>query len=177
VKTIVALALSLLITGCATVSDLHKPAADRYFTLKQNYTRTQIQGLLKYKWVAGLQAGLYRLVGEDKEGLYFMGDNKDSVILLSEERAEKYLETGYITPFVERNVAQNTSAGGQGGLWLPKAGVKKEPRLFYTLHNTRSAVGLTEQAIMSMTEDSFAYIPFGAEMNFINAIEIKDGKP
>jgi hypothetical protein len=167
------------LVSCTSVESLKKPSADQYIVLEKNYTRVQIRGLLKYKWVEGLRAGTYILIGEDKDGFYFIGKEKDSVIVLSQERADKYLENGFITPFAERNVPQLTSAGGEGGIWLPKPGVKKEPKLFYKLHNTNdgSFGGITGMALVNMSENALAYVPYDEEKEFIKSIKVINGKP
>jgi hypothetical protein len=167
-----------LLSGCTTISDLPKPQQDMYFVLKEDYLKVHTRGLLNYKWVEGLRAGTYRLVGEDKYGLFFKGEG-DTVILLSQERAEKYLNTGEITPFSERNAPQLTMSGGEGGIWLPKEGIDKTPKLFYVLHNTSdgSVAGITGMAIVEMTEGAFTYWPYDDGKELIKTIRIIYGKP
>jgi hypothetical protein len=169
----IALLLLMLISGCTSMSSLTKPTQEQYFVLEKNYTKVATRGLLNYKWVEGLRAGTYTLVGEDHDGMYFLGEG-DCVIVLSQERAEKYLQTAEITPFELRNKPQFTIAGGIGGLWLPKPGVNKEPKLFYEIRNTTdgSVGGMTGMAIVKMTEGSFGYVPFSDEKEFLSNIRL-----
>lgn len=167
------LVLSLLISGCMSVAKLEKPKADAYFVLEENYTRTETRGLLKYKWVEGLKAGKYKLVGTDSDGEYFMGEG-DCVIMLSQERADKYLQSGEITPFVERNKEQLTMAGGTGGLFLPKPGSKKEARIFYEVRNAvdGSAQGLTGIAIVQLSEGELGFVSYANQNVFLSQLKI-----
>lgn len=174
---LVAVALSLL-SGCTSMSSLSKPQQDMYFVLERDYVRVQTRGLLKYKWVEGLRAGTYTLVGGDAYGLFFKGEG-DTVIVLSQERAVKYLKNGEMTPFNERNAPQFTMAGGEGGIWLPKEGINKAPKLFYVLHNTAdgSVGGITGMAIVQMSEGAFGYVPYGDEKALVKTLKIINGKP
>jgi len=172
-KKIILFFIIIVISGCTSMSSLTKPEQEQYFVLEKDYTRVQTRGLLNYKWVEGLRAGTYVLVGEDGDGMYFLGQG-DCVILLSQERADKYLQTGEITPFDLRNKEQLTMAGGVGGLWLPKAQVNKEPKLFYQIRNTSdgSVGGITGMTIVSLTEKVFGYVPYGEEKEFLSKIRL-----
>ncbi len=173
-KSIVAaLTMAVLLTGCTSMSSLQKPSREKSFVLDSNYTRTRYGGLPKRAWIEGLAKGKYTLAGEDAKYLYYVGQG-DSVIVLSAERAEKYLQTGHITPFSERNAPQLTIAGGTGGLMLPRPESNAKPKLFYELRNTAdgSVGGITGMTIVSMTEGSFGYVPFESETEFLRGLKI-----
>jgi hypothetical protein len=153
-----------LLCACTSASSLTKPKEDQYFVLEKDYVRTQVRGLVNNKWVEGLRAGKYTAIGEDDEGIYFAGEG-DCVIVLAQEPADRYLQTGYIAPLAQRP----TLSGGHGGLWLPKPGVDREPRLFYEIRNTNevrtSLVGLS-------TEKTFNYVSYGSEKAFLSGLRV-----
>ena len=86
--------------------------------------------MLDIKWVFGLRKGTYKLVAESSDGFYYEGEG-DAVFLLSDDRAQKYLDSGEIAPYHKRYKPQLTCAGGKGGLWLPKENSKEKPSLYY----------------------------------------------
>lgn len=168
--------LVALLAACTTMADLQKPTSEKYFVLTKDHVREATHGMMGTKYVEGLRAGTYTLVAEDRQGLFFAGQG-DCVLLLSEERREKYLQTGEVTPFEIRNAQQLTFAGGTGGLWLPKAGVTREPQLFWTIRNTTSGsyAGLTGMAIVSATEGSLARMNYGDQKEFLSGIQVLSG--
>lgn len=178
-KNLIVLISLLTIFGCTNISNLKLPTIEQYFVLEEDYMRTQYdRGLLGFTWVEGLRAGTYVLVGEDEYGYYFKGEG-DSVILLSQERADKYLNERYITPFSERNGPQFATAGGEGGIWLPKNGVEKAAKLFFLIKNTTdgSIGGPVGIVFVNMTEDALNYVEYGDEKELLNNIKIQNGLP
>ncbi len=164
-------------SGCLTFAKLQKSNDDKYFILTHDYTRTETRGLAKVKWVEGLSAGVYQLVGEDKKGLYFAGVG-DCVIVLMNEQANKYLSEGVMPPFEERYKQLPPYAGGVGGIWIPKQGVNTDPKLFFELRNTGllNQFGIVALVIKDITEKSFIYIPYSSENEFISGLNIVAGK-
>ncbi|OUR86891.1 hypothetical protein A9Q81_27575 [Gammaproteobacteria bacterium 42_54_T18] len=133
-KLVVLLSMIVFVSGCASkVVDLNQPSKRSLFVIADDIYTTETRGLLNFKYVFGLRAGKYELVGEDSDGFYYHGQG-DSVIVLSEERAEKYLSTGVITDYEERHREQFTFSGGVGGLWLPK-NKEIDPKLYFLLNS------------------------------------------
>jgi hypothetical protein len=174
--------LAVATTGCpAHWSELKKSEREPYFVLAKDYTRTEVRGI-GYKWVEGLRAGKYTAQAEDEQGLYFRGEG-GCVIQLSEGKAEEYLKTG-------------KSNSLQGGLWLPKKGVGKGPRLFYIQGGevTREQVeaagnsqglptnmaqvaggalgGATVGAIIASGAGEVLFIGYGSETDFVAGLKI-----
>lgn len=167
----IALLTFIIFSGCTSQATLTKPESEQYFVLEKPYTRVQVRGLSGNNWVEGLQAGTYNLIGEDSDGRYFQGPG-DCVIQLTGDWGKRYLETGEIPSFQER---VGTMAGGVGGLWLPKEGVSKEPRLFYEIRNKgvgESGVGVAAVSIIQATEGSYTYVLFGSEKSFLSNIRV-----
>lgn len=163
-------------SGCTTLDDLQVPTEQKHFVLQKDHVRIEHRGIAQKKHVEGLRAGSYSLIREDRDGFYFSGTG-DCVLILNDQRGDKYLQTGEVTPFEIRNREQFTFAGGAGGLWLPKPGVQKEPRLFWNIRNTTDGapLGLTGVAIVGATEGSLGYLPFGAEKDFLASIAVLPG--
>ena len=164
--------LVLLVSGCTSVSSLQKASRVSSFTLEANHTRTRQGGVSNTTWVEGLAKGQYKLIGEDSDYDYYVGEG-DSVIVLSAERAAAYLQKGYITPFAERHLPQLTFAGGVGGLMLPKPGKSVEAKLFFEVRNANDGaeLGPIGIAMVGLTERSFAYVPFGSESGFLKGLK------
>lgn len=118
---------ALLASGCAHKwPELKKVEAGPSFVLAKDYVRTEIRGPFRYKWVEGLRAGTYRLEAEDEEGSYFRGQG-GCVVMVANDKADEYLKTGRVElGFLE------------GGLWLPKKGVEKGPKIFYMFMSNTS---------------------------------------
>ncbi len=130
-RTIALAVVATVLTGCpAHWKDLKKIESEQHFVLQKDYTRTQVRGI-GVKWVEGLRAGVYSLAAEDDDGFYYRGDGQ-CVVKLPSDSADDYLKTGTSKlPFLH------------GGLWLPKQGIEKDPKLFYIQgeHLTDAQVG------------------------------------
>ncbi|WP_440904842.1 hypothetical protein ACMZOO_00975 [Catenovulum sp. SX2] len=158
-RVIVFTLFGLVVSGCTTISDLKQPTVQQHFVLEQDYTHSRIRGLFKYRYIAGLRAGTYSLVGEDSDGKYFasMGD---CVI--------------YYSP--ELPVPPSTS-DKMGGIYIPNSR-SDDPRLFTETRNTTdgSYAGVTGMMIVSATEDSIIYAPFEDQWEFVSSLNIKSGQ-
>jgi len=165
----------IILSGCTGVADLKKPVKEQFFTLSNDYVRTQVRGWAKFKWVEGLKAGRYTSIGEDEEGVYFIGSGL-SVIKLANEEADAYIQTGIIPEKALKGKGVLESALHVGGIWIPKEGVNADSRLFYEVRNTTdgSQFGITGAAIVSLTEGALTYIPYGSEKEFIRGLNIID---
>ena len=87
----IALLALLATTGCGTtLSSLKRPAQEQTITLAKTYTRVGYHEKGGPRFVEGLKAGTYRLIGEDETSQYFLGEG-DCVIALYGELAELYL--------------------------------------------------------------------------------------
>lgn len=177
-KVLYILVILSLLQGCgSSLANIKKINDGSYFTIESNYTRTTIEGWGDVKWVVGLKAGKYTAIGYDDMCTYYLGEG-DTVIALSQERADKYLSSGYIPPFDTRNKEQIMFAGGTGGLCLPHQNIDKQPMLFFVRHHvaapgeTAVTLGLTGVAIQQLTEGGFNYIPFGSESEFLSSLKI-----
>ena len=172
--------LALMATGCpAHWENLKKADREQSFVLAKDYTRTERRGI-GVKWVEGLRAGAYRLAAEDDDGLYFRGEGA-CVVKLNSDNADEYLQTG-------------TSKAGfmVGGLWLPRKGVEKDPRLFYVVGGevntaqvaaastvaappTTAAVGVGGAlvgAIIASGKGEVLFINFGSEKGFVANLHV-----
>ncbi|MFT5758952.1 MAG: hypothetical protein ACI9LM_003701 [Alteromonadaceae bacterium] len=137
--------LCIFITGCsAKLADLQPVDKKSYITLKEDIYQSSIAGIGNYKWVHGLKAGTYTLIGEDKDGSYFHNQG-DAVIVLTNDPAELYLKTGEVKPYNQRGYPH----GGPGGLWLPKDKTKKP--VVYFLINTKPSDSTVSGGIIGMT--------------------------
>jgi hypothetical protein len=178
-KALILLLAVALLAGCATtLADFKKPDNLQYFVLDKDHLRTEVRGLVKTKWTEGLRAGTYTLVAEDAEGLFFQG-SQDCVIVLSGKLAERYEQAGTIASLDERNSHQAVPSTGLGGVWLPKPGIRKPPRLFYDQHNRTNgaAAGLIGMAIVSLTEGNLVFIPYASETDFFAKLPMVLGSP
>lgn len=164
-----------VLSACTTVADLKKPTKEQYFTIEKDHVRTQVRGLADVKWVEGLKAGKYISVGEDEEGIYFIGAGR-SIIKLANEDAITYLQTGKITEAALKRKGVIESTIHVGGLWIPKKGVSAEPKLFYEIRNTTdgSHLGLVGYTGNALTEGALNYIPYASEKDFVNGLKIFD---
>jgi len=165
----------IVLSGCMTVADLKKPTKEQIFTISNDYVRMQVRGWENYKWVEGLKAGRYTSIGEDDEGVYFIGSGR-SVIKLANEHAEKYLKTRKIPEEVLKNKGVLESAVHVGGIFIPKNGVNIEPKLFYEVRNTTDGnqFGITGYTIVMLSEGTLTYIPYKSEKEFISGLKIID---
>ncbi|WP_444925284.1 hypothetical protein ACJJI4_12010 [Microbulbifer sp. TRSA002] len=126
--------LLTLVSGCSsTLSNLKTSSKQSHFTLQEDLYYTETRGLLEYKWLFGLRSGTYSLVAEDDDGYYYIGIG-DTVLILSEERVEAYLESGEVPSYAKRYGPQFSSAGGEGGLWVPKNGPLEKAKIFWVLY-------------------------------------------
>jgi hypothetical protein len=157
------------------------PATDQYFVLDHDRIRTEEHGYKHMKWVLGLRAGTYRLVAEDDYGFYFEGEGDCTLMLLGPD-AERYIQTGEITPYEERKkrVLPNAT-GGYGGIFLPKPNSKRESMLYWKLHvdeNPDSPIsGLVVDAIIYYVNHSTAHHYLGKNIEFLGDLNISSGKP
>jgi len=175
VKRICILFCLIALSGCTSISDLKKPIKEQYFALSNDYVRTQVRGWDKYKWVEGLKAGRYTSIGEDEEGVYFIGTGP-SVIKLANDEANIYLQTGKISDKALKGKGVLESAIHVGGIWIPKKGIKADSRLFYEARSTAdgSQFGLVGITIVNLADGSLTYIPYGSEKEFISSLNIID---
>ena len=139
-RTLVSLAcacLALVFACGAKMAGLSQPTKSSHFLLERDVHQASVRGLTKFRWIHGLKKGTYRLVAEDKRGFYYQGEG-DAVFLLSQERVDRYLQDGHIPPYLERYQRQASSAGGHGGVWLPRDPAKDKPRLYYILYTSQA---------------------------------------
>ncbi len=157
---------ALVLSGCAhKLSQLPKATTHQSFVLPKDHARVETRGL-GYKWVEGLRAGTYTLVAEDEDGLYFLGEG-NSVLHMSGDAGEKYLKKG--------EVAIPT----RGGLWLPKRGVEKDPKIWYEIHygaqpsaSGGGVIGAIGTASASAAEGDILFIGYGSEKDFLSRVKI-----
>jgi hypothetical protein len=169
-RTVVALMLAATV-GCAhKMADLKKPQREQVFTLAKDYTRTEVRGL-GYKWVEGLRAGVYTLAAEDDDGLYFMGPGR-CVVKLIDKYADEYLMKGDAK--VDAGSWGGTVGFFTGGLWLPKDGVQKAPRLFYESQPDAPHAGAVIHAIIESGRGDVLFIPFESEKTFLSGLKVID---
>lgn len=138
--------LALVFACGAKMAGLSQPTRHSHFVLEKDAYQTSVRGLLKIRWLFGLRKGTYRLVAEDKDGYYYQGDG-DTVFLLSQERVDRYLQDGHIPAYLERYQRQAASAGGQGGVWMPRNPLKDTPKLYYILYTSHQKAA--EQGLVS----------------------------
>ena len=152
-----ALAALLALTACPPkFASLAKPTRSQYFKLAKDHVRIEKRGL-GYTWAEGLRAGTYTLAAEDDSGLYFLGAGR-SVVVMSNAPADQYVKTGEIT------------GGQKGGLWLPKSGVDKPPRLWFeAAAPTENRPGATWEALGA---GEVRFIGYGSEKDFVSTIQI-----
>jgi hypothetical protein len=143
--------LALVFACGAKLAGLNPPTERSYFVLERDVHQASVRGLMKFRWIHGLKQGTYRLVAEDKGGYYYQGEG-DAVFLLSQERVDRYLRDGHIPPYLERYQRQASSAGGHGGVWMPRNPAKDKPRIYYILYTTREES--IRQGLASMQDAS-----------------------
>ena len=146
--------LALVFACGAKLSGLSAPSKQSHFVLEQDVHQASVRGLLKIRWIHGLRKGTYRLIAEDKGGYYYQGDG-DAVFLLSQERADRYLKDGHIPPYLERYQLQASSAGGHGGVWIPRNPLKDKPRIYHILYTSPAAA--TKQGLV--THEAVSALP------------------
>lgn len=173
----------MLLNGCASsvkLKDLKERNDGSYFVLTEDYARFQIRGLANWKWVEGLRAGKYTAVAEDEDGVYFQGAG-DSVFILANENAERYLADKTIAPMTARE-SQNIWKGGDGGLWVPKKADKNRPKIYYFLTGTSEAiahkdgrlkVGFIPAIIILSAEGDIVWVPEIDDHIFIEKVKIR----
>lgn len=130
--------LALLFACGAKLAQLDPPNRRSHFVLQHDVYQQSVRGLMKYRWIHGLRKGTYRLVAQDPRGGYYQGEG-DAVFLLSQQRVDRYLQDGFIPTYLERYRLQAASAGGHGGVWIPKDPRKDTPRIYYILYTSRAA--------------------------------------
>lgn len=174
-KKFISLFVFVILSACTTMADLKKPTKDQYFTLEKDHVRTQVRGMADVKWVEGLTAGKYTSAGEDEDGIYFIGPGR-SIIKLTNEDANYYLQTGKIPEAALKRKGVIESTVHVGGIWIPKKGVSAEPRLFYEIRNTTdgSHLGIVGYTGNALTEGALNYIPYGSEKEFVSSLSIVD---
>lgn len=98
------------------------------------------------------------------------------MIMLSGENAKSYEREKQIPPSILHRQDVFPRALNVGGIWLPKRDVDKEPKLFYEVRNATDGgvAGLVGVAIVSMTEGSLAFVPFGSEKEFIDSLIVME---
>ncbi len=155
--------LAGLPAGCAHKwEDLKKPASQRSFVLDKDHTRTEKRGI-GVQWVEGLRAGVYTLSAEDDDGVYF-AVKQVCVIKLSGDNGDEYLKTG-----------QTKIQPLPGGLWLPKPGVAKAPKLFYIFGGQSSAPsGALVDAIVASGKGDVLFIDYESEKDFVKGLAISE---
>ncbi len=156
-KRLALLAL-LALTACPPkFASLPKPTVSQYFVLAKDHVRIEKRGL-GYTWAEGLRAGTYTLAAEDDAGLYFLGEGK-SVVVMSNDVADTYVKTGQI------------QGGQKGGLWLPKPGVEKDPRVWFEA--APPARGDEPGAMwQALGAGEVRFIGYGSEKDFVSKIQI-----
>lgn len=167
----------VMLSGCAQkMSEIQQPTKKSFFTLTKDVYKSELEGLFKYHWIAGLRAGTYSLIGEDSEGYYYEGKG-DAIYFLKEESADLYLETKYIPSYSERFKNQ-APAGGKGGIWFPKNLTKEEPQVYFILYTPESGGvalgGAIHSVILSTINGSIQKMPlsrFGLDKNSIQIID------
>ncbi len=178
--------IAAITSGCAHKwADLKRVEREQYFVLAKAYTRTETRGI-GVKWVEGLRTGVYRLGAEDDDGLYFRGEG-NCVVMLSGSDGDEYLKTG-----------QSKLGFQAGGLWLPKKGVEKDPKLFYLLGGDVSTEQVTAAStatgqpttvaggvgaglggalvggIIAAGKGDVLFINYGSEKDFVAGLKILD---
>ena len=156
-RTLVSLAcacLALVFACGAKMAGLSQPTKHSHFVLERDIHQASVRGLMKFRWIHGLKKGTYRLVAEDKRGFYYQGEG-DAVFLLSQERVDRYLQDGHIPAYLERYQRQASSAGGHGGVWLPRDPAKDKPKLYYILY-TSQAEAIRHGLVTAQDEDAVA---------------------
>ena len=153
--TTLACACLALVFACgAKMAGLSQPTKHSHFVLERDIHQASVRGLMTFRWIHGLKKGTYRLVAEDKRGFYYQGEG-DAVFLLSQERVDRYLQDGHIPAYLERYQRQASSAGGHGGVWLPRDPAKDKPKLYYILY-TSQAEAIRHGLVTAQDEDAVA---------------------
>jgi hypothetical protein len=120
-KTCAALAVGLLVTGCATSQkpdSLAVPAQPTCFSLLDPLEATELKGLLKIEWRTRLERGAYVAVHENERGTYFRGP-PGGVFLYQPKMLEKPS-----SPFTHLTV--------NGGVFVPRDGSQPEVYVYMT---------------------------------------------
>lgn len=170
-KIVMALLLAFL-AGCTTMMDL-KPSSDQLYVLvPQDYIRIQTRGI-GVQWAEGLKAGEYTAIAEDKDGIFFRGKGTPVIVLMG-QNAKNYEKEKQIPASLLHRTDVSPTVLNVGGIWLPKRGVKKEPKIFYEIKyaGTPSIAGLVGWSVEKMSAGSLAYIPFGSEKEFIASLVV-----
>ena len=166
-----------VVSGCATVATLKPPAKDQYFVLNDAHVRDNVSGVVPQRKLEGLVAGTYTAIGEDAQGVYFACKSLCVIQLFLKPEVDSYLKTGAMSQYALSDANRFPRALSDGGLWLPKAGVHKAPKLFYVIRNSTGSfgnLGITGAAIWSITEGSLAFIPYESETAFIQSITVEN---
>jgi hypothetical protein len=159
--------------ACGTkLKDFPKLDVPKYFVLDEDHVSVQTHGLLSDKWVEGLRAGRYMSVAESREGIYFLGEGA-SALFLRDQYAEQYLRDDTVAAVAENDLKYFPRCANPGGLWLPKPGVEKEPRIFWMLRNSPASGPL----LYSATEDNLYYWDIAGDKSFIANLKIETAPP
>ena len=154
----------VLLSACGSVdiTDLKEPQQRHYFTLAQPYVRTSFHGIgNSVKRIEGLKAGVYTSIGENSEGTYYSGEG-DAVIMLMNDLADQYQANGTIPDYHYR-FTHEILAGGEGGLWLPKPGSSKPPRLFFVRRvpeDVATSLNLTFYILSHMSDGNVIFVDY-----------------
>lgn len=201
-RRLLLLLITFSIVSCASkLDDLQPASREAHFVLNEDVTAIETRGLLNVKWLIGLQAGKYVLVGEDEQGSYYLAEpGNGGVMMLANADADKYLETGSYHAVHESNYRIPASPK-RGGLWIPKPGSSEPRKIFHIVDtdgidgdeagrvlgaNSANSAGVNSSAggavgsaltsfFLKMEDEGIGFWTLKMEPTFLNAIEVSPG--
>lgn len=170
-KIIAPLLFCWICFGCAVNPVDLKPAEDTtIYVLSETSTVTVTRGI-GFQWVEGLRAGNYHAEYEDANGVFYRGP-KDCVILLVGELADEFLNSGKLPTNDEKIAKQELFSGQEGGIWMPKEGVNKEPRFYHYFEPNPTIAQGYGALVMGLIEMDRGKINFGPVVTDENILSV-----
>ena len=87
--------------------------------------------------------------------------------------ADAFIETGRLPSHEEKILTQPFYQGEEGGIWIPRKGINKQPKLyFYFQPASRESNNKNGVLIAAMIESDRNEINFGPEVSDLNILKV-----
>lgn len=119
----------LFSAGCIPTKQIIPSSDGGSFVLAEDVVKLN-DGAFGAVWLVGLAKGEYIAFGHDEEGVYYRGPHK-CIILLNEEQAQRYFETGERPGAMDDPNKMNVLTGDEGGVFVPYDLDNEQPQYFH----------------------------------------------